>query len=186
MKKVIRLTESDLVRLVKRVISEQDIIGMANQILSGSGDSNTKVKEFCDLCKKSKAQPHPRANRFADVIRDAVQGVGTNEESIYHVFDSLEQQVRHGGGDSYFDEFCSLVKAYQQSYNVDLYTDLSSDISDESEWVRIMRPIRSLLTLDRMSSGDARPSNQTTSMPKSPTRPVPKMTPNPASRTLVR
>jgi len=153
---------------VKPILAEQDIIGMANQILNGSGDSDTKVKEFCDLCKTSKAQPHPRSNRFADVIRDAVQGVGTNEESIFHVFDSLAQQVDDG---EKFDEFCSLVKSYQQSYNVDLHTDLSSDISDESEWVRIMRPIRDLLIADRsrinkmMSSS----SNQTTSQPKSPT-----------------
>jgi hypothetical protein len=146
---------------VKPILAEQDLIGMANQILSGFGDSNTKVKEFCDLCKKSKAQPHPRSNRFADVIRDAVQGVGTNEESIYHVFDSLSQQVNDG---KKFDEFCSLVKSYQQSYNVDLYTDLSSDISDESEWVRIMRPIRDLLNADQMSSGDARPSTTPTSL----------------------
>ncbi len=161
---------------VKPLVNEQDLIGMANQILNGSGDSDTKVKQFCDLCKKSKAQPHGRANRFADIIRDAVQGAGTNEEEIYFVFNSLEQQVEYGGGESYFDEFCSLVKAYQQSYNVDLYTDLSSDISDESEWAKIMRPIRDLLTLDsykKTSSRDGGQSNQTTSMRTSPTtRPV--------------
>jgi hypothetical protein len=162
---------------VKPILAEQDLIGMANQILSGSGDSNTKVKKFCDLCKTSMANPHPRAARFADVIRDAVQGVGTNEESIYHVFDSLSQQVPNG---EKFDEFCSLVKAYQKSYNVDLYTDLSSDISDESEWVRIMRPIRDLLIADRsrinnmMSSASGKTtSNVTTSQPKSPTSRMP-------------
>lgn len=154
---------------VKPILAEQDIIGMANQILTGFGNSAKKVKEFCDLCKKSKAQPHPRANRFADVIRNAVQGVGTNEEAIYHVFDSLAQQANDG---EKFDEFCSLVKAYQQSYNVDLYTDLSSDISNESEWAKIMRPIRDLLTLDsykKTSSRDGGQSNQTTSMPTRPT-----------------
>jgi hypothetical protein len=164
---------------VKPILAEQDIIGMANQILNGSGDSNAKVKEFCDLCKKSKAQPHGRANRFADIIRDAVQGVGTNEESIYHVFNSMEQQVDAEAGELYFDEFCSLVKAYQQSYNVDLHTDLSSDISDESEWARIMRPIRDLLTLDsykKTSSRDGGQSNQTTSMPTRPTPPIPQPT----------
>jgi hypothetical protein len=154
---------------VKPILAEQDIIGMANQILNGFGDSDKKVKEFCDLCKKSKAQPHPRANRFADVIRNAVQGAGTNEESIYHVFDSLAQQANDG---EKFDEFCSLVKAYQQSYNVDLHTDLSSDISDESEWVRIMRPIRDLLVADRISSSDTRPENQTTTNAPRPLPPT--------------
>ena len=128
---------------VKPILSEQDLIGMANQILTGFGDSNKKVKEFCTLCKKySKSQPNGLSNRFADIVRDAIQGAGTNEESIYHVFESLAD----------FDQFCSLVKSYQQSYNVDLYTDLSSDISDESEWVRIMRPVRNLLTKARNPS----------------------------------
>jgi hypothetical protein len=184
MKKVIRLTESDLVKLVKKVISEQDLIGMANQILNGSGTSGQKVKEFCDLCKNSKAQPKPRSNRFADVIRDAVQGVGTNEEKIFWVFDGLSSQANDG---EKFDEFCSLVKSYQQSYNVDLYTDLSSDISDESEWVRIMRPIRDLLIADRprinnmmSSASNQKTSNVPTSQPKSSS---PK---SPTSRTPVR
>jgi hypothetical protein len=180
---------------VKPILAEQDIIGMANQILNGSGDSNTKVKEFCDLCKKSKAQPHGRANRFADIIRDAVQGVGTNEEAIYHVFNSMEQQVEYGSGESYFDEFCSLVKAYQQSYNVDLYTDLSSDISDESEWAKIMRPIRDLLTLDsyeKTSSRDGGQSDQknvSQSMDKISTSvrpPLPKTPPLPGSQPIPR
>ena len=123
---------------VKPILAEQDLIGMANQVLSGFGDSDKKVKEFCDICDKSGLVSYRdtgRANRFADVIRDAVQGVGTNEESIYKVFEDLES----------FDEFCGMVKAYKNSYNVDLYADLSDDISDESEWVRIMRPIRNLV-----------------------------------------
>jgi hypothetical protein len=123
---------------VKPILAEQDIIGMANQILNGSGDSATKVKEFCDACKVENIlsyRDRGRVNQFADAIRDAVQGVGTNEESIYRVFESLKS----------FDEFCGMVKAYKDSYNVDLYTDLSDDISDESEWVRIMRPIRNLV-----------------------------------------
>lgn len=168
---------------VKPILAEQDIIGMANQILNGSGDSNQKVKEFCDLCKKSKAQPHGRANRFADIIRDAIQGVGTHEEAIYHVFNSMEQQVDADAGELYFDEFCALVKAYQQSYNVDLYTDLSSDISDESEWAKIMRPIRDLLTLDsykKTSSRDGGQSNQQT-----PSQ-TPQRTTSPTSRMPVK
>ena len=128
---------------VKPILAEQDLIGMANQILSGSGDSDAKVKEFCDLCKKEKVLDNryrvlnqgKSASSKADEIRDALQGVGTDEESIYRIFESL----------SSFDEFCFLVKAYKDSYWVDLHTDLSSDISDESEWVRIMRPIRNLV-----------------------------------------
>jgi hypothetical protein len=122
---------------VKPLVNEQDLMGMMNQVLTGFGDSDKKVKEFCDICNKENSSYRDRGlvNRYADVIRDAVQGPGTNEESIYHVFDSLVS----------FNEFCGLVKAYKNSYNVDLYTDLSSDISNESEWARIMRPIRNLV-----------------------------------------
>jgi hypothetical protein len=138
MKKTIRLTESELVRLVKKVISEQDLMGMMNQALTGFGDSDKKVKEFCDICDKqhSSYRDRGRVNQFADMIRDAVQGVGTNEELIYKAFENLKS----------FSEFCALVKTYKSSYNVDLYTDLSSDISKEAEWARIMRPIRNLAT----------------------------------------
>jgi hypothetical protein len=56
-----------------------------------------------------------------------------------------------------FNEFCGLVKAYKNSYNVDLYTDLSSDISNESEWAKIMRPIRNLLKNIQPSEGQSNP-----------------------------
>jgi hypothetical protein len=123
---------------VKPLVNEQDLMGMLNQVLTGFGDSDKKVKEFCDICNKenSSYRDRGRVNQFADMIRDAVQGVGTNEELIYKAFENLKS----------FSEFCALVKAYKSSYNVDLYTDLSSDISNESEWARIMRPIRNLVT----------------------------------------
>jgi len=131
------------------VVNEQDLMGMASQIITGFGDSDKKVKEFCDICNKQISSYRDRGlvNRYADVIRDAVQGIGTNEESIYHVFESLVS----------FNEFCGLVKAYKNSYNVDLYTDLSSDISNESEWAKIMRPIRNLLKNIQPSEGQSNP-----------------------------
>jgi len=131
------------------VVNEQDLVGMASQIITGFGDSDKKVKEFCDICNKQISFYRDRGlvNRYADVIRDAIQGIGTDEESIYHVFESLVS----------FNEFCGLVKAYKNSYNVDLYTDLSSDISNESEWAKIMRPIRNLLKNIQPSEGQSSP-----------------------------
>jgi hypothetical protein len=134
---------------VKPLVNEQDLMGMASQIITGFGDSDKKVKEFCDICNKQISFYRDRGlvNRYADVIRDAIQGIGTDEESIYHVFESLVS----------FNEFCGLVKAYKNSYNVDLYTDLSSDISNESEWAKIMRPIRNLLKNIQPSEGQSNP-----------------------------
>jgi hypothetical protein len=166
---------------VKPILSEQgfDMIGVMVDILTKTQPSAAKVKELCDLCKKSKAQPHGRSNRFADIIRDATQEAGTDEEAIYHVFNSMEQQVDPEAGELYFDEFCSLVKSYKDSYNIDLYTDLSHDLNGEAEWAKVMRPIRDLLTLDsykKTSSRDGGQSNQTTSMPTRPTPPIPQPT----------
>ena len=132
---------------VKPLVNEQQVDRVINAsvmggpivaaiaIANGSGTSDQKVKSLCELCKKSKAQVTPMGNRMADAIRDSVQGMGTNEKNINNVFGSLRS----------FDDFCSLVRAYQSSYSTDLYSDLDADIDSESEWVTIFRPIRDLL-----------------------------------------
>ena len=149
---------------VKPLVSEQAVAtagvaaavaglgGLAMSIVNGSGTSDQKVKQFCDLCRKSKSQITPRSNQLADEIRDAVQGAGTNEKLIYKAFNSL----------SIFDEFCSLVLSYRQSYNTELYTDLDSDIDNENEWVQIFRPIRNLLLRQQQQpTTGAKPTNPT-------------------------
>lgn len=107
----------------------------AYNIISAQGESGDKVKQFCDLCQKSKAQITQRSNQLADIIRDSVQGGGTEEDDLYRVFNGIKT----------FDEFCSIVKSYQQSYNTDLYSDLDGDIDREDEWVQIFRPIRDIV-----------------------------------------
>jgi hypothetical protein len=132
---------------VKPLVNEQQVdrvikasvmggpIGAAIAIANGSGVSDQKVKSLCELCKKTKAPITQVGNRMADAIRDSVQGMGTNEKTINNVFASLRS----------FNDFCSLVNAYQASYSTDLYSDLDADIDSESEWVTIFRPIRNLL-----------------------------------------
>jgi uncharacterized membrane protein len=103
-------------------------------IIGGSGTSDQKVKSLCNLCRNTKSQITSNGKQLADKIRDAVQGAGTDETEIIDVIRSLRT----------FDEFCSMVKSYQSSYNADLYSDLDDDIDQESEWVQIFRPIRDL------------------------------------------
>jgi hypothetical protein len=158
---VIRLTESDLVRIIERVISEQGGEQTASRvaagwltaglselptIINGTGSSDVKVKQFCSLCAKYNAPITQSSNKKADVLRDAIQGVGTNESNIFRIFNSLTS----------FDEFCSVVKSYRSSYSVPLYTDLANDISQESEWVQIFRPLRNLALKKTQST--AKPS----------------------------
>ena len=179
MKRVIKLTEADLTRLVNKVIKEQKLDrvlnaagagatagalggaalgapvagvmaipgaivggiggalwGAISAIVYADGTSDQKVKQFCDLCKKSKVQMTQTSNQQADAIRDSVEGMGTDEDKVYRVVGSLRT----------FDEFCALVKSYQQSYGVDLYKDLDDDFDNESEWVKIYRPLRDIVT----------------------------------------
>jgi hypothetical protein len=142
MKKVVRLTESDLVRLVKKVISEQGQVPNFSsfggvfpkflEIVNGAGTSDQRVKNFCNVCKSIKAPVTQTSNRLSDMIRDAVQGAGTVEQNIFRAFQSIKT----------VEDFCGLVTSYEQSYGVPLYDDLDDDIDQESEWVQIFRPIR--------------------------------------------
>jgi hypothetical protein len=124
--------------------------------MNGAGTSDQKVKSLCALCKKTKAPITSVGNRMADAIRDSVQGMGTNEKTINNVFASLRS----------FNDFCSLVNAYQASYSTDLYSDLDADIDSESEWVTIFRPIRNLLLKQKqqqkLTPSTTRPVGQTT------------------------
>ena len=132
------------------------LFASADLIVNGVGTSDKKVKALCELCKKSKSQVTPMGNRMADAIRDSVQGMGTKEKNINNVFRSLRS----------FDDFCSLVRAYQSSYSTDLYSDLDADIDSESEWVTIFRPIRDLLLKQKNTGIPSK--NPTTTRPATP------------------
>jgi hypothetical protein len=128
------------------------LIAAASAIANGVGSSDQKVKQFCDLCKKSQSPITQKSNQLADMVRDSVQGAGTDEQKIFNAFKGITT----------FDEFCSLIKSYQQSYNTDLYADLNDDIDSESEWVLIFRPLRDVLLRQQQT---AKP---TTGVPQKP------------------
>ena len=144
------------------------LIPKALEYLNGSGMSNVKVQKFCQLCNTSNAPINANGNHMADSIRDAVQGVGTNEENLFTTFNKIQT----------FDDFCSLVKAYKNSYSTDLYTDLDDDIDLENEWVQIMRPIRDAILRQKSSATTTRTTRGTQNpmgaAVAKPTRPTPR------------
>lgn len=149
MKKIVRLTESDLARIVKRVLKED---WSPIDIIRGGGTSDEQIKKFINSCNSSTAPVDRKANQSADLIRNAVQGVGTNEQSVFSIFNSFRT----------WSEFCSVVKAYKESYNVSLYEDLDADIDSENEWLQIFRPLRNLAMKTNQTSGGSQASTPTT------------------------
>ena len=168
MAKIIKLTESDLRRIVKKVIKEQRsnlqeavplipaaagaavALGtLAYNFLRDNSKSgaSTQVKGFVDICNKSNVQPSVQSNQIADKLRDAIEYQtlwifgGTDEEGIESTLKSLPT----------FDEFCKVVKSYSNSYGTSLYDDLDNDVSS-SEMEKFMRPLRDLLLKQNQNS----------------------------------
>ena len=161
MKKVIRLTEADLTRIVKRVLKEQtssdyiknvvagnvggaasDMVGMLSTIINGSGYASQKVKSIINKCSGSNFPITAQTNKIADSIYNAVSGLGTNENMVYSAMRTPRS----------VDEFCGVVKSYKSSYGEDLYTALDGDFDSESEWVEIMKPLRDVVLKSQQSA----------------------------------
>jgi len=130
MAKIVRLTESDLTRLVRKVIKEQTI---ASNILSGS--SQKAVKQVFDSCRNTQSpSPSHNTNKIVDGIYRAVQGVGTDESAIFRALAATKD----------FNTFCNAVGNYKTTYGTDLFSDLDGDIDQETVWSQISRILRSL------------------------------------------
>ena len=146
MKKIVKLTETDLTRIVKRVINEMelpipnDVEGILKLINSGAGSSQSKVQKVIAACNTSKFPMTSYTNKIADMVYDAISekimGVypSTNEPKVYKAM-AMPRTI---------DEFCGVVKSYKDSYGQDLFDALDGDFDLESEWVQIMRPLRDL------------------------------------------
>lgn len=166
MKKIIKLTESDLTRIVKQVINE-----MGNntnppmsgydiflRLINGGGTSQYKVQKVISACNSSKFPMNTYTNKIADMIYDGISektaGIlpSTNENMVFTAL----RRART------LDEFCGVVKSYRDSYGQDLYDALDGDFDLESEWIQIMRPLRDLGT-------KAQKSMMTKNTPKYPT-----------------
>jgi len=128
MSKIVRLTENDLIRLVKRVIKEQK--------LNFGSDSKENLRALISLCDKSIAKPDYESDRMAKVIYDAIDGLGTTEVNIQLVF----RHARAGG----MTPFCRVVKSYKTKYGKNLFDALDDDIDVKSDWDYIFQPLKSL------------------------------------------
>ena len=112
----------------KNVVNEQTAIA---NVLSGS--SQKAVKQVFDSCRNAGQSPN-NTNKIVDGIYRAVQGMGTNEASIFAALTATKD----------FNTFCSAVKNYKTTYGTDLYSDLDGDIDEETVWAQISRVLRGL------------------------------------------
>ena len=181
MKKIVRLTESDLTRIVKRVINEME--DSANppmytgydvfiKLINGSGTSQTKIQKIISACNTSNFPSNTYTNKIADMIYDAISektlGIypSTDEGTVYEAM-KMPRTI---------DEFCGVVKSYKDSYDQDLYDALDGDFDLESEWVQIMRPLRDLGVKSQQSmkvKNTPKTPTKTNATGSGPTRPMP-------------
>ena len=106
-------------------------IGAIYGLINGAGTSynkiNKTVKEYCSPEKSGKsAMSKQELNRIADKIFDAVDGPGTDEDSIKSAISELEV----------FPDFCEMAKRYENRHGETLMDSLDDDIDAESEWKR--------------------------------------------------
>jgi hypothetical protein len=149
MKKVIRLTESDLTRIIKRVISE-----------SGSIDRvDSDVLNSMSRCSYSEYQV-PNTDHLdwaTKIFHDAIYGVGTDINPFIVAISKLKN----------LKNFCGVAQRYKKKYN----TSLSTDIIDEMD-VNFKRQVAiSVNALD--ATLDSQKTTQTNQVkPISNTRPT--------------
>ena len=179
MKKVIKLTESDLIRIVKRVIKEQSdsklgdskpLNEQTSSIFTGgyspagdvmTGSSHKAVKAVFDSCRNV-PQLSINTNGIVDSIYKGIQGLGTDERLITGALSSIRD----------LNTFCTAVKNYKTTYGVDLYSDLDGDIDQETVWSQISRILRNLKPTSGTKPTGGVPQKPTAGVRPSGTKPT--------------
>jgi hypothetical protein len=130
------------------------LIGVFEKVMAGGGNAASKVKQIISTCANSKAPVTSQTNKIADMVYDAISGLGTDEDKVYRAM-AMPKGV---------DEFCGVVKSYKSSYKEDLYAALDGDFDSEAEWVMIMRPLRDMVlkSKQQMKSKSASTPQKTT------------------------
>jgi hypothetical protein len=125
MAKIVRLTESDLVNLVKKVIKEQET----------GGDADDQITKLCNECRgNSQIKITQRSNQIADKINDAIEDLGTDFDGLVSALKSIQN----------FTELCAVVKSYDSSYDETFEEAIDSDVDgdDLTMIYRIMRDLK--------------------------------------------
>ena len=130
------------------------LVGLFEKVMAGGGNAASKVKQIISTCANSKAPVTSQTNKIADMVYDAISGLGTDEDKVYRAM-AMPKGV---------DEFCGVVKSYKSSYKEDLYAALDGDFDSEAEWVMIMRPLRDMVlkSKQQMKSKSASTPQKTT------------------------
>ena len=113
MKKVIRLTESDLMKIVKRVINEQ----------SEQDPIKTVESTIYKFCSRSVNKSN-NLDWAVKNLHDAIYGLGTNLSLIQNAIAKLKTMTN----------FCQVVNEYKEKYKVSLLEDLRGEIDPKLFW----------------------------------------------------
>lgn len=136
MKKIVRLTERDLTRLVKRVMNESVVFD--------------ELKGYYNKCR---SQPtNSTSNSHADEIYDSIDGIGTDEGKLIGAFKKMKT----------FGEFCSTINSYLRIYKSDMLDDIDGDVDSDDIWKELSRTVRGLYEkrITKLSSGDSAGNNK--------------------------
>ncbi len=135
MKKVIRMTEADLTKLVRRVISEQGAIipgeekdlRMKLQKLVGTG-SGHEFKTICRMCSEYRLDKNnPRAERAANEFDSAITG---GENPFSNIAGDNKKSSAYKAGMAISKNLKSAVDICTMIQNYKFYTNQSESFCD--------------------------------------------------------
>jgi hypothetical protein len=121
MRKIVRLTENDLSRIVKRVIKEQTNNNLKNLLLKSIGN----YKSVCQLCSKQSNLDtnNPRARKAAHEFQQAIYG-GENPLSNFGGGENKNSSASKAGmvlekNLTSAEDICTMIKYYGDYYGGD-------------------------------------------------------------------
>jgi hypothetical protein len=160
MKRIIRLTESDLVRLVKRVIKEQSITPRFNisntprfNISKGPGGFSGKTprSEYDDGVVNF---DHPIRTKSKDWVRETFVNAhelhGKSDSNSHSIAKQLHTDIEGlGSGEilktlraiKTIEQLSSVITSYYELYKLSLYVEIENEFSTswDSLWLSIKR-----------------------------------------------
>ena len=131
MRKVVKLTESDLNRIVKRIINEQNnqnLVTAMYRIVYVNDMRRETVPDAIKTCTKFGIRPTTMSNEIAKNINKGITYKtggflgGTDEEGVYNQFNSIKST----------QQFCEVAASYQQMFKESLWDAIDGDFDGNS------------------------------------------------------